>query len=125
MKILLDTNFILTCIKQKIDFANLAEERFTEKIEWVIPLEVVEELNKIKENKGKTEDKNAADLALQIISQLKSEKIKLNNKKVDDGLVNYLYKNKSVILATLDRGLKKRVKSKILIIRGKKGLEII
>ena len=32
MKILIDTNFILTCMKQKIDFPNLAEELFDEKI---------------------------------------------------------------------------------------------
>jgi rRNA-processing protein FCF1 len=124
MKILLDTNFLLTCLKQKIDFESIAEERFSENIEWIIPLEITEELVKIKENKGKTIDKNAADLALQLISKLKADKIKLGNQKVDDGIVNYLNKNNEIVLATLDKDLKKRVKNRILTIKNKKSLGI-
>ena len=124
MKILLDTNFILTCIKQKIDFENIAEEKISENVEWIIPIEITEELIKIKENKGKTIDRNAANLALQLILKLKAERIKLGNKKVDDGLVNYLDKNNEIVLATLDKNLKKRVKNRILTIKNKKSLGI-
>jgi len=44
MRILLDTNFILTCAKEKIDFPSLADEIIDEKIEWVVPQDVLNEL---------------------------------------------------------------------------------
>ena len=52
MKILLDTNFILTTMKQKIDFPNLADQLFTEKIEWIVPQQVLNELGNLKDRKG-------------------------------------------------------------------------
>ena len=125
MKILLDTNFILSCVRQKIDFYNYINENYDEGVEFLVPEEVLEELKKISERKGeKIKDKESAKVILKIIEKLRIKKIKLNKKHVDDGIVNYL-KNKKIILATLDRDLKKRVKNKILTIRGKKKLEII
>jgi rRNA-processing protein FCF1 len=127
MEILLDTNFILTCIRQKIDFASLAEELFDESIKWIVPQEVLNELGQLKDKQGmKTIDKNSAELSFDIIQSLKPEVIKLggNHPNVDIKIVNYLL-GKDIILATLDKGLKERVENKILTIRGKKSLEIV
>ena len=61
MKIILDTNFVLTCVKQKIDFAELAEQLFDEPIEWIVPQEVLNELGNLKDQKGtKVIDRDAA-----------------------------------------------------------------
>lgn len=125
MKILLDTNFILACAKQKIDFASLADELFDENLEWIVPEEVLNELKEISEKKGeKVRDKDAAEVGLQIIKKTKLKEIKLKNKNVDAGIVNYL-SGKDIVLATLDKKLKSRVDNKIMTIRGKKSLEII
>ncbi len=125
MEILLDTNFILTCVKQKIDFNSAANEIFDKKIEWLIPEEVIEELKKLSERKGeKTKDKESAKLSLELIKIIPHKTIKLNNQNVDKGIIDYL-KNKDIILATLDKKLKERAGVKILSIRGKKDLEII
>lgn len=125
MKILLDTNFVLACAKQKIDFASLADELFDEKLEWIVPEEVLNELKEISERKGeKVRDKDAAEVGLQIIKKMKIKKIKLKNKNVDVGIANYI-SGKDLVLATLDRKLKSRVDNKIMTIRGKKSLRII
>lgn len=127
MKILLDTNFILTCVKQKIDFPSFANEIIDQKIEWLVPQDVLNELKNIKDKKGmKVADKDAARLSLEIIRNLNPKIIKFpdKNPNVDIKIVNYIV-NKDVVLATLDKNLKSRVNKKILTIRGKKRLEII
>ena len=125
MKILLDTSFILTCIKQKIDFPSLADEIFDEKIEWLYPFEVEQELKKISVRKGeKTKDKLSAKVSLEFIKTLNPKKIKLNNENVDMGIVEYAEKNK-VIIATLDKELKSKTKSRILTIRNHKNISLI
>jgi len=123
MKILLDTNFLITSVKQKIDFNSLANQLFNEKIEWIVPIEVLAELEKISMQKGeKTEDKESAKLALQLVADF--DNIPLGTNTVDNGIVRYA-KNNQVVIATLDKNLKKRFDNKILTIRGKKSLEII
>ncbi|MCK5449613.1 hypothetical protein KAI32_02005 [Candidatus Pacearchaeota archaeon] len=127
MKILLDTNFILTCIKQKIDFNSITNDLFDEPIEWIIPQEVLDELKNIKDKKGiKILDKNSAKLSLEILQTINHKIIKLpgNNPNVDIKIKNYI-SEKKIILATLDKNLKKRVTNKILTIRNRKNLEII
>jgi len=127
MKILLDTNFIITCVKQKIDFPSLADELTDQKIEWIIPQDVLNELGNIKDKTGiKTKDKQAAKLSFEIIQDLKPKIVELpgKNPNVDIKIVNYIM-DKDILLATLDKNLKSRVDNKILTIRGKKSLELI
>ncbi|MCK5321210.1 hypothetical protein KAJ38_01405 [Candidatus Pacearchaeota archaeon] len=127
MKILLDTNFILTCVKQKIDFDSIANALLDEQIGWIVPQEVLNELGNLKDKKDiKINDKNAARLSFEILQTIKPEIIKLkgNNPNVDIKIVNYV-SGKNIILATLDKNLKDRVSNKILTIRNKKNLEII
>jgi rRNA-processing protein FCF1 len=59
MKILVDTNFVLTCVKQKIDFLSIAEEIISEKIEWLLPKQVEAELEKLFKRGGSPEDRNS------------------------------------------------------------------
>ena len=121
-KAILDTNFILTCVKQKIDF--LDEIRFMG-IEVLIPEEVLEEIEKIKDFGKKLHFRENAKLALKILDKGEFKKIKLGTADVDKGMVNFAEKNKDVIVATLDRELKKKIKKPKLVIRGKKKLEVI
>jgi len=127
MKILLDTNFILTSAKQGIDFNSLANEIVDEEIKWIVPRDVLNELGSLINGDGmKFSDKDAAKLGFEIIQNLKPEIIKLpgKNPNIDIKIVNYII-GKDVVLATLDKGLKERVDNKILTIRGKNKLEII
>jgi len=123
MKILLDTNFILTCAKQKLDIDTSLNQITSEKIEYIIPQEVLGEISLLK-NKSKT--KATAELSFQIIQSLNPKIINLptKNPNVDIKIANYI-KDKNTVLATLDKKLKSRVKNKILTIRNKKSLKII
>lgn len=127
MKILLDTNFILTCTKQKIDFPSITDEIIDKKIKWLVPRDVLNELKNIANRKKiKITDKNAAKLSLEMLQNLEPEIINLSSKNpnVDIKITDYI-KDKNIILATLDKNLKSRVKNKILTIRGKKNLTVV
>lgn len=127
MKILLDTNFVLTCAKQKIDFPHIAEELIDEKIEWQVPQDVLNELGTLKDRTGmKQLDKDAAKLSFTTIQNLHPKIIDLpgKNPNIDIKIVNYVL-DKHIVLATMDKALKQRIDNKILTIRGKKNLALI
>ena len=125
MQILLDTNFVLTCVKQKIDFVNLINEIIDEKIEWIIPDEVITELKDLSTRKNlKGKDKDSAKLSIELINMIHPEIISIKHKNVDQGIVDYI-KDKNIILATLDKELKKKVKNRVMVIKDFKGVEII
>lgn len=77
-QVLLDTNFIISCIKNKIDFFSELESNG---IEILIPEEVIAELKGLKQ-----------ELALKLLEKNKFRKIKLNAKIVDKGIINYAKK---------------------------------
>ena len=126
MKIILDTNFILTCIENKIDLFSQLYENFPE-AELVIPERVLDELERIKENKEmRMIEREAANLALQILQKEQVKTIRLEG-NVDDAIVDYALQEKNVIVASLDKGVQKAVKKKarILTIKQKKLIRLI
>ena len=126
MEVVLDTNFILTCVKQKIDFVEIAGQVIDGEIKWVVPQQVLNELGNLKDRDGmKGSDKDAAALAFEILQRLDASVVDLGkNPNVDIGIVNYVLGSDKVV-ATLDKGLKNRLDNKILTIRGKDWLELV
>ena len=124
MKILLDRNFILSCVKQKIDFL---EELFFLGYGILIPKQVFLELDNISKSKQKHYFRNNAALALKILKNAEGsfDDVNLKDNNVDRGIEKFAKLNKGVIIATLDEELKKKIPNKKLVIRGKKKLEII
>ncbi len=119
MEVLLDTNFIISCIIKKIDFlGQLREKGFKS----VIPKEVVDELKDLRiDNKISHEERVAINVALDLFNSKEIKKISLGTGKVDDLLVR---KGKEgVYIATLDNGIKKQVPNKIVISSSKKEVE--
>jgi len=124
MLIALDTNFLVYIAKYKIDL--LAElDRICENYKLVIPFQVIEELKKLTET-GKLKDKEAAQLALQLLELLEKEN-KLTIKKIPaKDADSAILKLAPETIATLDKELKKRFKKvKILTIRQKKYLQVV
>jgi rRNA-processing protein FCF1 len=109
--VVLDTNFILSCMKQKIDFF---EELYLMGIQIIIPEQVINELEKLKQ-----------EAALRLLEKNKFKKIALEGKIVDNSIINYAKENPSIIIATLDKEMQKKIKNRKMIIRNKKKLEII
>jgi len=123
MRVLLDTNFILECVKNKID---LSELEIYGNI--ILPVQVYSELQLISlDSRQKEKDKKIARLALQIIEERRFDKTSLGNEKVDDGIVNYVRRNENIIVATLDKESKDRLDgiSKTLTIRNKKKIVLL
>ena len=110
-QVLIDTNFIMTCIKQKIDFF---EELYLRGIQIIIPEPVIDELEKLKQSQ-----------AIRLLEKSKFKEISLKGKIVDNSIINFAKENPEVIIATLDRDIQKKIKNKKMVIRGKKKLEII
>lgn len=110
-QVILDTSFILTAIKQKVDFFHMLEKEGTGVI---IPEQVIKELKGL-----------GAELALKIIEKNKFKLIKVPGKDADKAIVSFSKKNPLVIVATLDRGLQKKIRNRKLIIRQKKKIEVI
>lgn len=115
-QIILDTNFILTCIKQKIDFF---EELKLMGLKIFIPIQVIREF------KSMSTSSDNAQLALKLLEKNKFEEIDLKEKNVDKGLVKFAEKNKDVYIGTLDKELKEKILNSKVVIREKKRLEII
>ena len=113
---LLDTNFILTCVRQKIDFF---EELFLKGIKIIIPEQVIMEIKKFEKKKSE------AKISLVLIKDNEIEYVNLGKGKVDDLIVDYAKKNPETIIATLDRGIHKKIKNKKMIIRNRNKLEVI
>ncbi len=111
---LLDTNFILTCIKQKIDFF---EELKFMGIKILIPKQVMAELKGLKIQEAK--------FALRLLEKNIFEEIDIGRGEVDKRIKLFAEKNPEILVATLDKELQKKLKNKKIIIRGKKKLEII
>ena len=112
MEIILDTNFIITAIKQKAQLFEQLEELFPN-CKILIPIQVIEELEKIPNSKQeKLIDRESASLALQIIKKKSVQNIEFTAKNVDAGIVRYTKEKKDLIIATLDKQLKQKIKDK-------------
>ncbi len=112
-QVLIDTNFILTCIKQKIDFF---EDLKLKGFEILIPKQIIRELKGIKQLNAK--------LALKILEKNKFKEIDIGKGVVDKKIIKYLKDKKNILIATLDKDLKEKLKNSKIIIKEKKRLSI-
>ena len=119
MEVILDTSFILTCLKEKIDFLDACEFG-----NLSVPEQVILELKKL-EVKGERRTRELANLALQILDKNpgRIKILKLEKKYVDSGIKKYVSENnRNIIVASMDAGLKKELRDKtpLLIIKSRK-----
>jgi len=110
-EVILDTSFILSAIKQKIDFFHFLEK---EGLRAIVPEQTIRELRGL-----------GASLALEIIGKNSFHLIKIPGKDADSAVIAFARKNPEAVVATLDSGLQKKIKNRKLIIRQKKKLEIV
>jgi len=120
-KILLDTNFILYCIANKIDFH---EEILMKGHRVVISKEVVDEIKRLRDGSKALKFREQANLALKLIASQDYEEISTPGKYVDKGIKKYCEEHPQIVLATMDKELKKSVKNQKMVLRGLKKLEL-
>jgi len=116
MNAILDTNFIISCIRKKIDFMSQLEEQG---FKVMVPREVMQELKDIRlRSSASHEDRMAIDLALGIFSQHGIKRISLGEGRVDDWLIHM--GKQGYYVATLDQGIKRAVPHSIVIFDAQK-----
>lgn len=121
-KVLLDTNFILSCIREKVDIFDKMEC-----LGYVvmIPTIVIDELKRISLGNKSSKLRSEAEFALRVLKSEKYEEVKAVGRYADIGIINYLKKNPSIAVATLDREIKKSVKNPKIVLRARQRLEVI
>jgi rRNA-processing protein FCF1 len=118
MEALLDTNFIIACIKRNMDFLTLLEEKgFTP----FLSHEVYQELKDVRQT-ATMSDRVALDLAFTLFEKRKVKKMTLGHHTVDEGLI--AKGKKGAYIATLDAGIRRLVPNSIGISNAQNNLEI-
>jgi rRNA-processing protein FCF1 len=118
MEVLLDSSFIISCLKRNIDFIDSLE---SQGFKIMVPREVLQELKDLK-MKSKREDRVAIDLALEMFERRKVKKMSLGNDSVDSCLIK---KGKEgYYIATLDGAIRRMVPNKIFIKNSGNDIEI-
>ncbi|MBI2632307.1 hypothetical protein HYW75_04855 [Candidatus Pacearchaeota archaeon] len=118
MEVILDSNFIISCIKRKINFLEDLENLG---FKVLLPKEVYQELKDLRQKVSHNE-RNNIDIALSLIEKNKIKKIRLGNKIVDEGLIEK--GKKGCYVATLDSGIKRAISNKVIISEAKNSLII-
>ncbi|MEK6858391.1 MAG: hypothetical protein AABX53_00570 [Nanoarchaeota archaeon] len=114
MEVLLDSSFIVSCLKKKIDFlTQLEEQGFTVKV----PHEVFEELRDLRLKSPRAE-RESIDIALALFESRGVKKMKLGKGRVDEGLIEK--GKRGVYIATLDREIKRSVPNVIVLFDAEK-----
>src|SRR3989344_938855 len=118
MEVVLDSSFILSCIKRRIDFI---EELEKEGFRIHVPLSVFQELKDLKKSdKIGREGRANADIAMKMLENKKIKKIRIGGRTVDEGLIR---KGKEgVFIATLDREVKRNVPNRVVISNSKNSI---
>lgn len=109
MEVLLDSNFIISCLKRNIDFIDDLEGKG---FKVLLPREILQELKDLRLN-SKHDDRVAIDLALELFERRKVKKMGLGNDSVDSCLIK---KGKEgYYIATLDNAIKRIIPNKVFI----------
>lgn len=132
-KIYLDTNFILLPFQFRVDIFEDIRNACDFPYELMVPEGVLEELHTLSVNrKLSAKDRSYAKMALEWIKRLEKAKdlkiVSLTHIKYVDDLLVSLSKEDNVIIATVDKELKKRIRERarfsILTLRQKKYIKL-
>ncbi|MBM3232755.1 hypothetical protein FJZ18_01145 [Candidatus Pacearchaeota archaeon] len=118
MEAILDSSFIISCVKKKIDFISVLEEMG---FKVLLPKEVFQELKDLR-LKVRSADRAAIDMAFDLFNTRKIKKTSLGNDAVDKGLISI--GKKGAYIATLDSGIKREVQNKIVIRESQNSIEV-
>ncbi len=122
--VILDTNFLIYCAENKVDYATDIMNIMSGGYELIVLKPVLLELTLITQKAKKYSDKQAANLALKLLEFNKVRIVDSSTNIADDAIVNFCEKNSGVIVATLDLALRKRLKeiAKVMIVNEAKEL---
>lgn len=123
-QILLDSSFIISATKAKIDIFEELQE-----YQVIVPEQVIDEIFRITQSKQSLKNREAAKLALKILETCSSKFKKINisqgkKQHTDKLIIKHAKENPSLIVATLDKEIKSKLKGRVMIIRQRNKFEI-
>lgn len=119
MEVILDSSFVISCIRNRIDFISQLEEQG---FKVVLPREVLQEIKDLKSKTLSREDRLAVDVALELFEKNKLKKISFGQGKVDDYLIQKGLEG--IYIATLDKGIKRKIDKTVVILKSKNSVGI-
>jgi|TARA_Y100000310_G_scaffold51278_1_gene47272 rRNA-processing protein FCF1 len=121
-KALLDSSFLISAAKEKLDLFEELQE-----YEILIPEQVITETFRIAESNQSQKNKDAASLALKILHESKDnfKRIDLDDGHTDSQIVKYAEENPDILVATLDKEIKGKLKGRSLVIRQGSKVEVV
>ncbi len=124
-KVILDTNFLLIPIQEKVDVFDRVNSVIDEKYELCVVEKTIEELNSLISNKNvKVVDRLAAKVGLQLLEKNKLKIIKTGKfNTADDAILSIVDEN--YLVATRDAEFKRKLKQKGIKIISLKGKNLI
>jgi len=121
IKVILDTNFLIYCAENKVDYASEINRLMTEGYELVVPKQVVSELKELSQNAKKLGDRTASWLAIKLLEHNKVKIIEARGNYADEAILNLVRIGN--IVATLDLELRKKLRgTRVIVIQGNKKL---
>jgi len=128
IQVLLDTNFLIYCTENKIDYVEEIDRILKQGNELLVLDQVINELKDISNRKQDSfKNRQKAELSLKILEANKIKIIPSKANNADDSIVYFSKKNPNNIVATLDKNLKKRInkeKTRFIVLNGKKSLSL-
>jgi rRNA-processing protein FCF1 len=121
VKVILDTNFLIYCAENKIDYKIQLDSLMNEGYELVVPSGVVSELKEIYSKAQKFSDRTAAWMALKLLEHNHIQVISGKSGYADDDILGL--RRIGDVIATLDLELRKKLSgNRIIVIKGIKKL---
>lgn len=121
-KVLLDTSFILSCVREKVDFFERLENMG---YGIVVSNNVIKEIKRLADFGKTLKLREIATLALKVLASEEYESLEIKGRYVDAAIVNYLKTDREYALATVDKELKKKVNNPRIVLRARKRLEVL
>ncbi|MEW6328859.1 MAG: PIN domain-containing protein [Candidatus Micrarchaeota archaeon] len=121
-KVVVDSNFLVSCLQFKIDIARELERLLDERYELVVSSRIVDELGMLAE--GRTRSAGFARLALRFIRE-RNVRVEKSDEHVDEWILNYAREN-FALACTNDIALRWRLRKarvRTIIMKGKTHLD--
>jgi len=120
MEVILDTNFIISCVLKRIDFIDELESMG---FKVRVPRGVLQEMKDLKTSeKSSRAERQAVDIAFGILEERKVKKVRVGGSYVDEGLI--LKGKEGAYIATLDSEIRRKVPNRVIIDNARKKLKI-
>lgn len=119
---ILDTSFVMDCVKEKVDFFDYFEK---DGVKPIIPQEVIQEIERLSNESETKKIRDSAQLAKKMIEKNGFESPSIGKGHVDSKIKNLAKEKPASFLATMDKDLKYAVNNRKIVLKNGSKIEKI